>query len=74
MAVQAVFYAEPFGARVRYTGFAAQPGGTTGVAQPGGTTGVAQPGGVPWLVAVFLVGSFAAFHASRESKETDIWT
>ncbi|TDC03021.1 MFS transporter [Nonomuraea longispora] len=79
VAVQPVFYAELFGARVRYTGFAASR--ELGAAVAGfspliGAALAAQLGGAPWLVAAFLIGtaviSFVAFYASRESKDMDI--
>ncbi|TDD00437.1 MFS transporter [Nonomuraea deserti] len=79
VAVQPVFYAELFGARVRYTGFAASR--ELGAAVAGfspliGAALAARMGGAPWLVAAFLIGtaviSFAAFYASRESKDMDI--
>ncbi|MGN9842814.1 hypothetical protein ACTMTI_32300 [Nonomuraea sp. H19] len=79
VAVQPVFYAELFGARVRYTGFAASR--ELGAALAGfspliGATLAARMGGEPWLVAAFLIGtaviSFVAFWASRESKDMDI--
>ncbi|TDD26151.1 MFS transporter [Nonomuraea diastatica] len=79
VAVQPVFYAELFGARVRYTGFAASR--ELGAAVAGfspliGAALAARLGGAPWLVAAFLIGtaviSFAAFYASRESKDMDI--
>ncbi|MGN9781561.1 MFS transporter [Nonomuraea sp. ZG12] len=81
VAVQPVFYAELFGARVRYTGFAASR--EVGAAIAGfspliGATLAARSGGEPWLVAAFLIGtaaiSFVAFYASRESKDLDIAT
>ncbi len=79
VAVQPVFYAELFGARVRYTGFAASR--EVGAALAGfspviGATLAARLDGEPWLVAAFLIGtaaiSFVAFYASRESKDMDI--
>jgi MFS family permease len=79
VAVQPVFYAELFGARVRYTGFAASR--EVGAAIAGfspviGATLAARLDGEPWLVAAFLIGtaaiSFVAFYASRESKDMDI--
>ncbi|MFI7454878.1 MFS transporter [Nonomuraea sp. NPDC049714] len=81
VAVQPVFYAELFGARVRYTGFAASR--EVGAAIAGfspliGATLAARSGGEPWPVAAFLIGtaaiSFVAFYASRESKDLDIAT
>ncbi|MFI7614351.1 MFS transporter [Nonomuraea terrae] len=79
VAVQPVFYAELFGARVRYTGFAASR--ELGAALAGfspliGAALAARLDGAPWLVAAFLIGtaviSFAAFYASRETKDIDI--
>ncbi|MEV4076342.1 hypothetical protein [Nonomuraea fuscirosea] len=79
VAVQPVFYAELFGARVRYTGFAASR--ELGAALAGfspliGAALGARLGGAPWLVAAFLIGtaviSFVAFYAARENKDIDI--
>ncbi|MEO3870176.1 MFS transporter [Nonomuraea sp. B12E4] len=79
VAVQPVFYAELFGARVRYTGFAASR--ELGAALAGfspliGGVLAARLDGAPWLVAAFLAGtaviSFVAFYASRETKDMDI--
>ncbi|WP_326639371.1 MHS family MFS transporter [Nonomuraea fuscirosea] len=79
VAVQPVFYAELFGARVRYTGFAASR--ELGAALAGfspliGAALAARLGGAPWLVAAFLIGtaviSFVAFYAARENKDIDI--
>lgn len=79
VAVQPVFYAELFGARVRYTGFAASR--ELGAAVAGfspliGAALAARLDGAPWLVVAFLIGtavvSFVAFHASRETKDMDI--
>ncbi|MFI7703719.1 MFS transporter [Nonomuraea sp. NPDC049480] len=79
VAVQPVFYAELFGARVRYTGFAASR--ELGAALAGfspliGAALAARLDGEPWLVAAFLIGtaviSFWAFWASRETKDIDI--
>ncbi|SEG90863.1 Predicted arabinose efflux permease, MFS family [Nonomuraea solani] len=79
VAVQPVFYAELFGARVRYTGFAASR--ELGAALAGfspliGAALAARMGGAPWLVAAFLVGtavvSFVAFYVSRETRDMDI--
>ena len=79
VAVQPVFYAELFGARVRYTGFAASRelgSAIAGFSPLIGAWLAAQAGGEPWLVAAFLVLtaviSFAAFWASRETKHIDI--
>ncbi|WP_327580705.1 MHS family MFS transporter [Nonomuraea sp. NBC_00507] len=79
VAVQPVFYAELFGARVRYTGFAASR--ELGAALAGfspliGAALAARLDGAPWLVAAFLIAtaliSFGAFWASRETKDLDI--
>jgi MFS transporter, MHS family, shikimate and dehydroshikimate transport protein len=79
IAVQGAFYAELFGARVRYTGFAASR--ELGAAVAGFSpliSGilVGAMGGAPWLVAAFMVLlaliSFVAFYFSAETKELDI--
>lgn len=79
IAVQPAFYAELFGARVRYTGFAAsrEIGAAIGGFSPLISAAlVAQAGGKGWLVAVWIIGtaavSFVAFWLSRESKDVDI--
>ena len=79
IAVQPSFYAELFGARVRYTGFAAsrEIGAALGGFSPLIAAAlVAQAGGKGWLVAVWMiftaVVSFVAFSLSRESREVDI--
>ncbi|HEV2783177.1 MAG TPA: MFS transporter [Actinophytocola sp.] len=79
VAVQPVFYAELFGARVRYTGFAAsrEIGAALGGFSPLiAATLVAQAGGRGWLVAAWMVGtalvSFAAFYFAREGRDVDI--
>ncbi len=79
IAVQPSFYAELFGARVRYTGFAAsrEIGAALGGFSPLIAAAlVAQAGGKGWLVAVWMIGtavvSFVAFSLSKESREVDI--
>jgi MHS family shikimate/dehydroshikimate transporter-like MFS transporter len=79
VAVQPAFYAELFGARVRYTGFAAsrEIGAALGGFSPLIAAAlVAQAGGRGWLVATWMVGtavvSFVAFYFSRESRHVDI--
>ena len=79
IAVQPSFYAELFGARVRYTGFAAsrEIGAALGGFSPLIAAAlVAQADGKGWLVAVWMiftaVVSFVAFYLSRESKDMDI--
>lgn len=81
IAVQPAFYAELFGARVRYTGFAAsrEIGAALGGFSPLIAAAlVAQAGGEGWLVAVWMIFtaavSFVAFCFSRESKDMDIAT
>jgi len=79
IAVQPAFYAELFGARVRYTGFATSR--ELGAAIAGFTPLVATwlldvNGDKPWLVAAFFVGlsliSLVAFLYSRETKGVDM--
>jgi MFS transporter, MHS family, shikimate and dehydroshikimate transport protein len=79
IAVQGAFYAELFGARVRYSGFAASR--ELGAAVAGFSpliSGllVGAMGGAPWLVAAFMVLlaliSFVAFYFSVETKDLDI--
>jgi MFS transporter, MHS family, shikimate and dehydroshikimate transport protein len=79
IAVQPVFYAELFGARVRYTGFAASR--ETGAALAGFSPFVAAAllgyaDGDPWLVAAFMAAtaavSLVAFLYSEESRHTDV--
>ncbi|HEX2130361.1 MAG TPA: MFS transporter [Actinophytocola sp.] len=79
IAVQPAFYAELFGARVRYTGFAAsrEIGAALGGFSPLIAAAlVAQAGGKGWLVAFWIIGvsavSFVAFWMSKESKDVDI--
>jgi len=79
IAVQPAFYAELFGARVRYTGFAAsrEIGAALGGFSPLIAAAlVAQADGEGWLVAVWIIGtaaiSFVAFWLSKESKDVDI--
>jgi MHS family shikimate/dehydroshikimate transporter-like MFS transporter len=79
IAVQPAFYAELFGARVRYSGFATSR--EVGAALAGFTpliaaAMVAAAGGAPWLVAAYIAGlcviSLIAFLAAPESKDMDI--
>ncbi len=79
IAVQPAFYAELFGARVRYTGFAASR--EIGAALAGfsplvAAALVAQAGGRGWPVALWMIGtaavSFVAFLLSAEGKDVDI--
>ncbi|SMD22420.1 MFS transporter [Kibdelosporangium aridum] len=79
IAVQPAFYAELFGARVRYTGFAAsrEIGAALGGFSPLIAAAlVAQADGKGWLVALWMIGtaavSFVAFWLSKESKDVDI--
>jgi MFS transporter, MHS family, shikimate and dehydroshikimate transport protein len=79
IAVQPAFYAELFGARVRYTGFAAsrEIGAALGGFSPLIAAAlVAQADGKGWLVALWIIGtaavSFVAFWLSTESKDVDI--
>ncbi|HWM01911.1 MAG TPA: MFS transporter, partial [Actinophytocola sp.] len=79
IAVQPAFYAELFGARVRYTGFAAsrEIGAALGGFSPLIAAAlVAQADGRGWLVALWMIGtaaiSFVAFWLSKESKDVDI--
>ena len=79
IAVQPAFYAELFGARVRYTGFATSRELGAAVAGFSPLISVAlldQGGGAPWLVAAFFAGlaviSLIAFLFSRETKDVDI--
>jgi MFS transporter, MHS family, shikimate and dehydroshikimate transport protein len=78
-AVQPIFYAELFGAGVRYTGFAGSR--EVGAALAGFSPLVAAAllaagGGRPWLVAGWIVGtalvSLVAFLFSRETRDIDI--
>jgi MHS family shikimate/dehydroshikimate transporter-like MFS transporter len=79
IAVQPAFYAELFGARVRYSGFATSR--EIGAALAGFTpliaAGlVAAAGGAPWVVAAYMIGlcviSLIAFLAAPETKDIDI--
>ncbi|OLT11406.1 MFS transporter [Pseudonocardia sp. CNS-139] len=79
IAVQPAFYAELFGARVRYSGFATSR--EVGAALAGFTPliaagMVAAAGGAPWVVAAYMIGlcaiSFVAFVAAPEMKDVDI--
>jgi MFS transporter, MHS family, shikimate and dehydroshikimate transport protein len=78
IAVQPAFYAELFGARVRYSGFATSR--EVGAALAGFTpliaTALVTDDGDPWWVAAYLVGmcaiSLVAFLAAPEMKDIDI--
>lgn len=79
IAVQPTFYAELFGARVRYSGFATSR--EVGAALAGFAPLVAASlqlalDGAPWLIATMIVGvcviSFIAFMAAQESRDVDI--
>jgi MHS family shikimate/dehydroshikimate transporter-like MFS transporter len=79
IAVQPAFYAELFGARVRYSGFATSR--EIGAALAGFTpliaaALVAAAGGAPWVVAAYIAAlcviSLIAFLAAPESKDIDI--
>ncbi|MEB3368031.1 MFS transporter [Saccharopolyspora mangrovi] len=79
IAVQPAFYAELFGARVRYTGFASsrENGSALGGFSPLVASAlVIQGGGTGWLVAVWMIFtalvSLAAFALSRETRSMDI--
>jgi MHS family shikimate/dehydroshikimate transporter-like MFS transporter len=77
--VQPAFYAELFGARVRYSGFATSR--EIGAAFAGFTpliagALVAAADGAPWVVALYMIGlcviSLIAFLAVPELKDMDI--
>jgi MHS family shikimate/dehydroshikimate transporter-like MFS transporter len=79
IAVQPAFYAELFGARVRYSGFATSR--EIGAALAGFTpliaaALVAAADGAPWVVAGYVAAlcliSLVAFVAAPESKDVDI--
>jgi MFS transporter, MHS family, shikimate and dehydroshikimate transport protein len=79
VAVQPAFYAELFGARVRYSGFASSRELSTALV--GFSPFIAayltdQMNGDPWLVAVYLMAtaliSFVAFLFSAETKDVDV--
>lgn len=79
IAVQPAFYAELFGARVRYTGFASsrEIGAALGGFSPLVASAlVIQGGGTGRLVAVWMIFtalvSLVAFALSRETKNVDI--
>jgi len=77
IAVQPAFYAELFGARVRYTGFATsrELGAAVAGFSPLIAVALLDRGG-PYLVAAFFAGlaviSLIAFLFSRETKDVDI--
>jgi MFS transporter, MHS family, shikimate and dehydroshikimate transport protein len=79
IAVQPAFYAELFGAGVRYTGFAASR--EIGAAISGFSPLISaallrEGGGEPWLVALWIIFtaavSLVAFLAAREGRTVDI--
>jgi MFS transporter, MHS family, shikimate and dehydroshikimate transport protein len=78
IAVQPAFYAELFGARVRYSGFATSR--EVGAALAGFTPLIAASmitaDGDPWWVALYMIGlcaiSLVAFLAAPEMKDMDI--
>jgi MHS family shikimate/dehydroshikimate transporter-like MFS transporter len=79
IAVQPAFYAELFGARVRYTGFATSRelgAAVAGFSPLVSTWLLGVNGDKPWLVAAFFVGlsviSLVAFLYSRETKGVDM--
>jgi MHS family shikimate/dehydroshikimate transporter-like MFS transporter len=79
IAVQPAFYAELFGARVRYSGFAMSRelgAAVAGFSPLASAALVNAGGGAPWLVAAFFVGlsviSLIAFLFSVETKDVDI--
>ncbi|HEY8455221.1 MAG TPA: MFS transporter [Actinopolymorphaceae bacterium] len=79
IAVQPVFYAELFGAGVRYTGFAASReigAAVSGFSPLIAAALVSAGGGSPWLVPLWMIGtaivSFIAFWYARESRDIDI--
>ena len=79
IAVQGAFYAELFGANVRYTGFAGSR--ELGAALVGFSPTLSAAllgwgGGDPWLVAAWMIFaclvSLVAFLASEETRDLDI--
>jgi MHS family shikimate/dehydroshikimate transporter-like MFS transporter len=79
VAVQPAFYAELFGARVRYSGFASSREVSTALV--GFSPLIAayltdRAGGEPWTVALYLIAtsvvSLVAFLFSAETKDVDI--
>jgi MHS family shikimate/dehydroshikimate transporter-like MFS transporter len=78
IAVQPAFYAELYGARVRYSGFATSR--EIGAALAGFTpllaTALLTDDGDPWWIAAYIVGvcaiSLVAFLAAPEMKDVDI--
>src|SRR5688500_14228543 len=79
IAVQPAFYAELFGARVRYSGFAASR--ELGAALAGFSALISAAllqalDGAPWLVAGWMIFtaliSFVAFWMSRETRDIDL--
>jgi MHS family shikimate/dehydroshikimate transporter-like MFS transporter len=79
IAVQPAFYAELFGARVRYTGFATSRelgAAIAGFSPLVSAALVSAGGGEPWLVAAFFVAlslvSLVAFLFSAETRGIDV--
>ena len=79
IAVQPAFYAELFGAGVRYTGVRRLPGdrrGTGRLLPLIAAALLAQGGGAPWLVAAWIIVtaviSLVAFLAAQEARTMDI--
>jgi MFS transporter, MHS family, shikimate and dehydroshikimate transport protein len=79
VAVQPVFYAELFGAGVRYTGFAASReigAAISGFSPLIAAALVSAAGGSPWLVPWYMIltaaVSFVAFYTAREHRGIDI--
>ena len=79
IAVQPAFYAELFGARVRYSGFATSR--EVGAAIAGFSPLLAASlqnllGGEPWLIAVLMIAvcaiSLVAFLLAKEGKDINI--
>ena len=79
IAVQPAFYAELFGPRVRYTGFAFSRELGAALAGPSAFVGAAlltPLGGRPWLVAAYMIVtagvSLAAFVYASENRGLDM--
>jgi MFS transporter, MHS family, shikimate and dehydroshikimate transport protein len=79
IAVQGAFYAELFGANVRYTGFAGSRelgAALVGFSPTLSTALLSWGGGDPWLVAAWMIFacavSLVAFLASEETRDLDI--
>ena len=79
IAVQGAFYAELFGANVRYTGFAGSRelgAALVGFSPTLSAALLGWAGGDPWLVAAWMIFacavSLVAFLASEETRDLDI--